>query len=110
MPRGWCAHRGYLGRLSGWSRLRTACAISGIVADVHCDRPVIQYPEGGGQRIHEIAVVRDEDQSAVVGREHLFERLPRREIEVVRRLVEHEEVRPLQRQLGQRDAATLAAT
>src|SRR5260221_13637830 len=53
--------------------------------------------------------MRDENQRAVVVGEDLLEHLARGQIEVVGWLVQHEEVRALQRQLRQGDTATLAA-
>ena len=54
-------------------------------------------------------VMRDQDDAALVCFEVLFEPVARLDIEMVGRLVEHQEVGPLQQQFGQRDAHPDAA-
>ena len=56
------------------------------------------------ERRDEGAIVRDEDDRTVERLHSVHERLDRLEIEVVRRLVEHEHVRVLDHQLGEHDA------
>src|SRR5262249_59263723 len=84
-------------------RQGTARAQRGVVALDDRDCAVVEQPELGRQRIHEVAIVRDEDQRAVVGGEDVFEYLAGRQIEVVGRLVQRQEVRPLAREVGQGD-------
>ena len=59
--------------------------------------------------VDEVAVVRDEDQRAAVGRQRLEQDLLRVEVEVVRRLVEQQHVRGLEQHLREREPVALAA-
>jgi hypothetical protein len=61
-----------------------------------------------GQRVHEVAVVRHEDQGAAVVRERLEQHFLRVEVEVVRRLVEQQQVRRVQQHLREGQAVALA--
>ena len=54
-------------------------------------------------------VVRDQDDPAFVILQVFFEPVARLDIQMVGRLVEHQEVGPLQQQFGQRDAHPDAA-
>src|SRR5690606_31902478 len=65
------------------------------------DRPRIKRPDLGSDPIDEVAVVGDEEDRPVILVQYLFERLTGRDVEVVRRFVENQEVGLLQRQLGQ---------
>jgi hypothetical protein len=53
--------------------------------------------------------VGDRDHRALVAREDLLERFARREIEMIRRLVEHEQVRVADRESREREPRALAA-
>src|SRR5690606_18066362 len=70
---------------------------------------VLHHPELGGQFVDEIAVMRNKEERSGETGQHLFQRFARRDIEVIGRLVEHEEVRSLQEQESKRQAGTLAA-
>ena len=57
----------------------------------------------------QIAVVRDDEQRAVVLGQHVFERFAARDVEIVGRLVEEEAVGALRHQPREHDAPPLAA-
>src|SRR4051794_18977085 len=59
--------------------------------------------------IEQVAVVRDEHQRAGKIEQRFFEHVERRDVEIVRRLVEHQQVRRLQHQPREDDARLLAA-
>jgi hypothetical protein len=59
--------------------------------------------------LEEATIVRHEQHRALEARERLFEDLRRGDVEVVRRLVEEEQVARLEQQLGEREPAPLAA-
>ena len=61
------------------------------------------HPDLRRQRVHKGAVVRYEEDRAVVLVEHIFQRLAGDDVEVVGRLVEDQEVRALQGQHGERE-------
>ncbi len=60
-------------------------------------------------RVEDRAVVRDEEHGAGIGLERRLEGLAALEVEMVRRLVEHEQVRPGRDDERQREATPLAA-
>src|ERR1044072_5724038 len=62
-----------------------------------------------GDAVEEVSVVADGDDGAVVGVEGFFERFARRDVEVVRRLVEDEDVDARVDELGEREPSLLAA-
>ena len=62
-----------------------------------------------GDRVEECAVVRHEQNGAGERFERRFERFAAFEVEMIRRLVEHEEVRTGGDRDGKREPATLAA-
>jgi len=72
------------------------------VAVAHLDDPV-------GDAVEEVAVVRDEDDRADEALERRLERLDRVDVEVVRRLVEDEQVRTAHHQEQELEARALAA-
>ena len=51
----------------------------------------------------------DQQQRARVGRQRLGQALPHIDVQMVRRLIEEHQVRPLKRQLGKAQAGQLAA-
>ena len=59
--------------------------------------------------VEEAAVMADENDRAGVGRKRLFEHLQRVDVEVVRRLVEHEEIGGQGEQAGEQQAVAFAA-
>ena len=56
-----------------------------------------------GHAVEKVVVMRDQDDPALVFFEIFFEPVARLDIEMVGRLVEHQEIGPLQQQLRQRD-------
>ena len=70
---------------------------------------VLDVPDLRGEPIDEVAIVADRDDRAVVFTENGFQLLARGEIEVVRRLIEHEEIRLARGKARQREARALAA-
>ncbi len=83
--------------------------VARVVAGVGGDAAVLDGRHVGDARVHEGAVVGDEQHDAVVIHKEALEPLDALEVEVVRGLVEHEQVRSAQQQLGERDAHLPAA-
>jgi hypothetical protein len=71
-----------------------------VVAEVRPDFAVPNRPDAGCDPVDKEAVVGDEQDGAIELAQHLLERLPSLDVEVVRRFVEDEEVRLLQQQAG----------
>ena len=63
----------------------------------------------GGQTVDKVAVVADEDQGAVIVRQHVFEQVQRIHIQIVGRLIEDHQIGGRGQGLGQQEAVTLAA-
>jgi hypothetical protein len=63
----------------------------------------------GCNAVEKPAVVRDHDRAAREAHQRLLERTQRLDVEVVGRLVEQEDVRPLAQELREVDAVPLAA-
>ena len=59
--------------------------------------------------VEKIAVVADDDQRAGIIREHFFEQVERFEVEIIRRLVENEQIRRLRQRARQQQTAAFAA-
>jgi hypothetical protein len=59
--------------------------------------------------VEKIAVVADQDHGALIVAQHFFEHVERFEIEIVRRLVEHQQVRRSRQCAGEHQAAAFAA-
>ncbi len=59
--------------------------------------------------VEEIAIVAYDEQRAVVLGQSVLERFERLDVKVVRRLVEHEEIRRPREQLGENHAVAFAA-
>src|SRR5262249_31456172 len=68
----------------------------------------IRSDRRGDDTIEEIAVMADQDHRALVVAEHLFEHVEGFEIEIVGRLVQHQQVRPLRQRPRQHQPAALA--
>ena len=69
----------------------------------------LELEHGGRRRLEEPAVVRDEDDACVEGRQLVLEPLEARDVEVVRRLVEQQQVRVAAERARERRARQLAA-
>ena len=78
--------------------------VGGVVAGVGHEHAVLERRHVGDAGVHERAVVRDDEDGAVVGREELLEPQHALEIEVVGRLVEQQQVGMAQEELGEGDA------
>ena len=75
-----------------------------VVADVVGQRPEGQVGDARDDGVQKEAIVADQDDRVRIRVQVRFEPVARLEIEVVRRLVEQEQVRLAEQQLGQRDA------
>ncbi len=75
-----------------------------VVADVVGQLAQVEVGDARDDRVEEVAIVRDEDDGVRIRAEIFLEPVARLEIEVVRRLVEQQQVRPAEQQLRQRDA------
>ena len=80
-----------------------------VVADVVGQLPQVNVGDARDDRIEEVAVVRDENDRVGIGAEIFLEPVAGLEIEVVGRLVEQQQVRPSEQQLGERDSHLPAA-
>ena len=83
--------------------------VAGVVGGVGGDAAVLNGRNVRDAGVHERAVVGDEKHGAVVAREELLEPTDAFEVEVVGRLVEKQQVRVAQQQLGEGDAHLPAA-
>ena len=87
-----------------------ALAVVGAVVAAERRQPAVaQLPDPGHGRVEERPVVRGDEQRAAAAPEVLLEPLERVEVEVVRRLVEEQQVRVGDHEPGQRGARLLAA-
>ena len=78
-------------------------------ADVFFDPAVAFEGDGTGRNVvEETTVVADEQEGAGIFEEALFEEFDGFDVEVVRRLVEYEDVSRLDEELGQQEARALA--
>ena len=80
-----------------------------VVAGVHMQLLVPDLDDAVDGDVEEIAVVRDEDKGVGIAAQILFQPVAGFEIEMVGGLVEQEQIRLLQQQLGERDAHLPAA-
>ena len=80
-----------------------------VVAFPRNARAAIELEDPAGDVVEEVAIVRDRDDRARVVLEEALEPRHRFGVEMVGRLVEQQQVRRLQQQAAQRDAAPLAA-
>src|SRR5258708_28312286 len=84
-------------------------AILSVVAQIGDKHSILDNPNLGSQRIHKVAVVRNKEQGTLEIAQHLFQKLTRLQVQMVSRLVQDQEIRSLQGQLGQGHATALAA-
>ena len=97
-------------RLAHAFELRLALGeVVAVVARVVVQRPQVHLGDPRDDRVEEVAVVRHEDDRERVVVEVLLQPVAGLEVEVVGRLVEQQQVRPAEQQLGQRDAHLPAA-
>ena len=89
--------------------LLALAVVGAVVAPERGQAPVAQLPDAGHRRIEEGPVVRRDEERPAAPAEVLLEPLERVEVEVVRRLVEQEEVRIGDDEASQRGAGLLAA-
>ena len=80
-----------------------------VAAGVGDDRLVVDVGDVRADVVQEVAVVRDDDQRAVVAHEELAQPVDRIEVEVVRRLVEQQRLRVAEQRLREQDTHLLAA-
>ena len=91
-------------------QLLVAPGLEAAKADVDAPRPAAVEPDGRlRQVLQEAAVVADEDEGAALLGEARLEPLDGRQVEVVGRLVEQQDVGRRRQHVGQRGAAQLAA-
>ena len=83
--------------------------ILGVIHFIIVDTSHCHFNSAGGDVVHKLAVVADDNHRFAVVDQKIFEPLDRFDVEVVRRLVEQEHVRFLQQQLCQLDAHPPAA-
>ena len=89
--------------------LDALAVVGAVVAAERRQAPVAQLPDPGDGRVEERPVVRRDEQRAAPAPEVLLEPFERVEVEVVRRLVEEQQVRVGDDQPGQRRPGLLAA-
>ena len=80
-----------------------------VVADVVGQLAQVNVGDARDDRIEEVAVVRDENDRVGIGAEIFLEPVAGFEIEVIGRLVEQQQVRASEQELGQRDTHLPAA-
>ena len=80
----------------------------GVGAGEDVQTPIAQLPYLGRQMVDQVAVVRHQQDGAVEMLEHLLQDLLGRDVQVVARLVEEQEVGPFQREHGQRQPPSFA--
>ena len=83
--------------------------VGAVGARIRVKGTEIDVGDGGDDGIEEVAVVRHEDHRVRVLDQELLQPVPRLEVEVVRRLVEEQQPRPGEQELGERDAHLPAA-
>ena len=98
-----------LGLTPGHGSFGHEAGVVGPPAVVGAQRAVLDGERALGDCVEYGAVVGDEQHRAGKGFQRLLERLPALEVEVVRRLVEHEEVRARGDEQREREAPALAA-
>ena len=82
----------------------------GVAAGIDVPAPVaLRHHDGRHGAVEEIAVVRHQQHRAGIVVDHLFQQIERFEIEIVGRLVEHQQVRRFGQRARQREPAALAA-
>ena len=99
-----------VGRLRGVQRARRLLAPPDVpLAREEDGAPAVELEHGRRHRLEEPAVVRDEDHGRVDRRQQLLEPLDRLDVEVVRRLVEQQQVGLRRERARERGARQLAA-
>ena len=101
-----------LGRALGAHLLEVVLAlleIRAVVARIGGDAAVLERRDVVHAGVHEGAVVGDDEHGALIGGDEAAQPLDAFEVEVVRRLVQKQDVRVAQEQLGERDAHLPAA-
>ena len=99
---------GFLGLVVGLAQ-GLAFEEGGVVALVGEERAVSQFHDAGGYAVEEVAVVRDEQASARIRLEELFQPFDGLHVEMVGRLVEDEQVGLGQQRAAERDASFFPA-
>ena len=89
--------------------LRALAVVGGVVAAERSQPPVAQLPDARHRRVEECPVVRGDEERARPPLEVHLEPLERVDVEVVRRLVEQEEVGVGDHETGKRGPRLLAA-
>jgi hypothetical protein len=89
--------------------LGASLEVLGVVALVGMQAAGEDLEHPADDAVEEEAIVRDDDDRALVARERLLEPRDRLDVEVVGRLVEQQDVGVLEQRAAQRDAATLAS-
>ena len=79
-----------------------------VVADIHLDLAVVDVHDVGADRIQEVAVVGDDDDGALVVEQKVLEPVDGFDVQVVGRLVEHDDVGVSEERLGQKDLDLIA--
>ena len=86
------------------------CQPVAVAAGVATDLSVVFEDERARHdRVEEIPVVANDEQRAIVLGQSILQRFERLDVEIVRRLVEHEQVRRAREQLRENDAIAFAA-
>ena len=80
-----------------------------VAAGVGDDRLVVDVGDVRAHRVQEMAVVRDDDQRAVITRQRVDQPVDRIKVEVVRRFVQQQRLRMAEQRLSQQHADLLAA-
>ena len=101
-----CLCFGLLGTLL---RLLPGSQERGIIPLVHDETPVAQLPYLGRQPVHQVAVVRNQQDRPIKVLQRFLQRLLCGQVEMIGRLVEQHQVRLFQREDRQGQAAALAA-
>ena len=83
--------------------------VARIAANVLGEPPARHFDRAGGDAVEKIAVMRDEDDPALVRDQVIFEPVARLDVEMVGRLVEHHEVGRVEQEFRQRDTHPDAA-
>ena len=83
--------------------------VARVVAVILLDRAHEQLRHAGADVVHEVAVVRDDEDGAAIALQIALQPLGRLQVQVVGRLVEQQQVRTLQEQARQAQARALAA-
>ena len=83
--------------------------VIGVVAGVAVEFPARKLDDARRDAVEKIAIMRHEKRGAVIAREKILQPLDRAGVEMVRRFVENQKVRPREESAAKRDAPLLAA-